>query len=60
MPGEVIFRETVRAVGPGAFNENFMCFACLRLLPDVKTAKSLLSCTSCNVAIFCSPACQVF
>ncbi|XP_043275189.1 uncharacterized protein [Venturia canescens] len=58
LPGEVILRESVFAVGPGAFNKSYMCFACMRLLPDVNASKRENSCTRCNVAIFCGPVCK--
>lgn len=56
--GEVILREKPVAVGPGVFEDNYFCFACLKLL--IKVNKELqYVCKKCCVAPLCGPDCEV-
>ncbi|KAL2721330.1 SET domain-containing protein SmydA-8-like isoform X1 [Vespula maculifrons] len=55
--GEVILREKPVAVGPGVFDNDYFCFACLKLL--IKVNKELqYVCTKCCVAPLCGPDCE--
>ncbi|XP_034190876.2 SET domain-containing protein SmydA-8 [Osmia lignaria lignaria] len=55
--GEVILREKPIAVGPITSSNDYVCFACLRLLPKIKKGIQYL-CSKCNVAPLCGPGCE--
>ncbi|XP_015438621.1 PREDICTED: protein msta, isoform A-like [Dufourea novaeangliae] len=55
--GEVILRETPIAVGPTTSSRDYVCFACLRLLPKMKRTPQFL-CPECNVAPLCGTVCE--
>ncbi|XP_043249726.1 SET domain-containing protein SmydA-8-like [Colletes gigas] len=56
-PGEVILREKPVAVGSMTTSKDYVCFACLRLLPKIKKGTQY-RCSKCNVAPLCGPACE--
>lgn len=56
--GEVILREKPVAVGPMTTSKDYVCFACLRLLPKIKKGTQY-TCSKCNVAPLCSTVCEV-
>ncbi|XP_053994489.1 SET domain-containing protein SmydA-8-like isoform X1 [Hylaeus volcanicus] len=55
--GEVILREKPVAVGPMTTSQDYVCFACLRLLPKIRRGTQYY-CLKCNVAPLCSTACK--
>ncbi|KOC67669.1 Protein msta, isoform A, partial [Habropoda laboriosa] len=55
--GEVILREKPIAVGPLTSSKDFLCFACLRLLPNIKR-ETLYVCSKCKIAPLCNVNCE--
>ncbi|XP_076240125.1 uncharacterized protein LOC143182785 [Calliopsis andreniformis] len=55
--GEVILREKPVTVGPFTSSTDYVCFACLRLLPKIKKGTQYV-CSKCNVALLCGTACE--
>ncbi|XP_076662818.1 uncharacterized protein LOC143366016 isoform X2 [Andrena cerasifolii] len=56
--GEVILREKPIIVGPTTCSNDYICFACLRLLPKIKKGTQHV-CSKCNVAALCGIACEL-
>ncbi|XP_015175183.1 PREDICTED: protein msta, isoform B-like [Polistes dominula] len=55
--GEVILREKPIAVGPGVFDKDYFCFACLKLLNKINKELQYV-CTKCSIAPLCGPSCE--
>ncbi|CAK9798280.1 SET domain-containing protein SmydA-8, isoform A [Anthophora plagiata] len=55
--GEVILREKPIAVGPITSSKDPVCFACLRLLSNIKRETQYI-CSKCKIAPLCNTDCE--